>query len=391
MTLPTVPPAIAGGAEAQRRASAEDRAGQPGPVQYGSTAGATPVLSVRNLVKEFTLRARAKKGHRVLRAVDDVSFEMTPGQVFGLVGESGCGKSTTGRCVLRLVEPTSGEVFYKGEDLLRKGAGDMRRLRKELQIVFQDPYSSLHPRQRIQDIIAEPMIVQGSDARTALARVPELMEMVQLDPRRATSYPHEFSGGQRQRIGIARALSLDPELVVMDEPLSALDVSVQADIINLLQRLQEQLHLSVLFISHALSVVRYLASEVAVMYLGEIVEIGPAEDVLASPAHPYTKALMSAAPIPDPRKEKTKQRIVLRGEVPSALDPPSGCRFHPRCWLARDICLTDAPALVERGQGHPVACHFSSELASDRASHVNLEGAVPDDVEPPASGRTGGK
>jgi oligopeptide/dipeptide ABC transporter ATP-binding protein len=351
-----------------------------------------PVLSVRNLVKDFTLRAKAKGNHkharRVLRAVDGVSFDMSPGRVFGLVGESGCGKSTTGRCILRLIEPTSGEVVYKGEDLLKKDAPQMRKLRRELQIVFQDPYSSLHPRRRVQDIIAEPLIVQGTDSRSALARVPELMQMVQLDPKRATSYPHEFSGGQRQRIGIARALSLEPELVVMDEPLSALDVSVQADIINLTQRLQQQMHLSVLFISHNLSVVRYLASEVAVMYLGEIVEIGTASEVLGNSAHPYTKALMSAAPIPDPGKEKSKQRIVLRGEVPSALDPPTGCRFHPRCWLAQEICRVEAPELVERGQGHPVACHFAGELAADRESHINLEGAVPDDVEPPASGRS---
>ncbi len=251
----------------------------------------------------------------------------------------------------------------------------MRELRKELQMVFQDPYSSLHPRRRIRQTIAEPMIVQGMDQKEALARVPELMRTVQLDPRRADAYPHEFSGGQRQRIGIARALSVDPEVLVLDEPLSALDVSVQADIINLLQRLQQQLRLAFVFISHNLSVVRYLADEVGVMYLGQIVEIGSAEDVLAGPAHPYTKALLSAAPVPDPRAERTKQRIVLGGEVPSALDPPSGCRFHPRCWMAQDICRVETPALIERGNGHPVACHFATE-----ASHGQEVSPRPDRV-----------
>jgi peptide/nickel transport system ATP-binding protein/oligopeptide transport system ATP-binding protein len=332
-----------------------------------------PLLSVRNLVKDFTLRSKAGDfGKRVLRAVDDVSFDLAAGQVLGLVGESGCGKSTTARCILRLVEPTSGQVVYKGEDLVGKNHAELRKLRKELQMVFQDPYSSLHPRRRIRQTIAEPMIVQGMNQKEALAKVPELMRTVQLDPRRADAYPHEFSGGQRQRIGIARALSVEPEVLVLDEPLSALDVSVQADIINLLQGLQQQFQLAFVFISHNLSVVRYLADEVGVMYLGQIVEIGTAEDVLAAPAHPYTKALLAAAPVPDPKTERTKQQIVLGGEVPSALDPPSGCRFHPRCWLAQDICRVQAPALIERGNGHPVACHFAAEALSDTKSHLDL-------------------
>jgi peptide/nickel transport system ATP-binding protein len=332
-----------------------------------------PLLSVRKLVKDFTLRSQAGDfGKRVLRAVDDVSFDLAPGEVLGLVGESGCGKSTTARCILRLVEPTSGDVVYKGDSLIGKKHTEMRRLRKELQMVFQDPYSSLHPRRRIRHAIAEPMIVQGMSAKEALARVPELMRTVQLDPGRADAYPHEFSGGQRQRIGIARALSVNPEVLVLDEPLSALDVSVQADIINLLQRLQRQFQLAFVFISHNLSVVRYLADEVGVMYLGQIVEIGSAEDVLASPAHPYTKALLSAAPVPDPHKERSKQQIVLGGEVPSALDPPTGCRFHPRCWMAQDICRVEAPALIERGNGHPVACHFAAEVIADKQPHLDL-------------------
>ena len=336
-------------------------------------APAAPLLSVRNLVKEFTLRSKAGDfGKRVLRAVDDVSFDLAPGHVLGLVGESGCGKSTTARCILRLVEPTSGEVVYKGEDLVGKNHAELRRFRKELQMVFQDPYSSLHPRRRIRQTIAEPMIVQGMHHKEALAKVPELMRTVQLDPRRADAYPHEFSGGQRQRIGIARALSVDPEVLVLDEPLSALDVSVQADIINLLQGLQQQFQLAFVFISHNLSVVRYLADEVGVMYLGQIVEIGSADSVLASPAHPYTKALLAAAPVPHPKAERAKQQIVLGGEVPSALDPPSGCRFHPRCWLAQDICRVEAPALIERGNGHPVACHFAAEAVTDTKSHLDL-------------------
>ena len=225
---------------------------------------------------------------------------------------------------------------------------------------------------RIRHTIAEPMIVQGVNQKEALGRVPELMRTVQLDPQRADAYPHEFSGGQRQRIGIARALSVDPEVLVLDEPLSALDVSVQADIINLLQGLQQEFRLAFIFISHNLSVVRYLAGEVGVMYLGQIVEIGTAGDVLARPAHPYTKALLSAAPVPDPQKERSKQQIVLGGEVPSALDPPSGCRFHPRCWMAQEICKVEAPALIERGNGHPVACHFAAEAVTDKKPHVEL-------------------
>jgi oligopeptide/dipeptide ABC transporter ATP-binding protein len=333
----------------------------------------SPLLSVRNLVKEFTLKAKAGDfGKRVLRAVDEVSFDLAPGQVLGLVGESGCGKSTTARCILRLIEPTSGEIVYKGADLIAKSHRQMRVLRRELQMVFQDPYSSLHPRRRIRHTIAEPMIVQGVNQKEALARVPELMRTVQLGPRRADAYPHEFSGGQRQRIGIARALSVDPEVLVLDEPLSALDVSVQADIINLLQGLQQELGLAFIFISHNLSVVRYLAGQVGVMYLGQIVEIGEADEVLARPAHPYTKALLSAAPVPDPEAERRKQQIVLRGEVPSALDPPRGCRFHPRCWLAQDICRVEAPPLIERGNGHPVACHFAAEVVADKKSHLDV-------------------
>jgi peptide/nickel transport system ATP-binding protein/oligopeptide transport system ATP-binding protein len=323
--------------------------------------GAEPLLSVRDLVKEFPVRHSGGpiRGRDVVHAVSGVSFDLYAGEVLSLVGESGCGKSTTGRCILRLVEPTSGEIAFRGEDLLHKRPGELRALRRHLQIVFQDPYSSLHPRRRVRDIIAEPMIVQGMSNRAALAEVPRLMETVHLDPARAGRYPHEFSGGQRQRIGIARALSLSPEILVLDEPVSALDVSVQAGILGLLEDLQQRLQIAYLFISHNLSVVRHLADRVAVMYLGKIVEIGPAMDTFANPGHPYTQALLSAAPIPDPAVERGRERIVLGGEVPSAIEPPSGCRFRTRCWKAADICATEEPALIDRGNGHPVACHFA--------------------------------
>jgi oligopeptide transport system ATP-binding protein len=316
---------------------------------------------VRDLKVHFPVRrGLLQRQVGTVKAVDGVSFDVAEGSTLGLVGESGCGKSTTGRAILRLVPPTSGAVRLDGQDLLALSPGELRKARRQMQMIFQDPYASLNPRMTVLDIIAEPLRIHGiSRSRASMVEdVAGLMETVGLAPAYLRRYPHEFSGGQRQRIGIARALALRPRLVIADEPVSALDVSIQAQIVNLLESLQAAHGLTYVFIAHDLAVVRHLSREIAVMYLGRIVERASTEALFQAPSHPYTQALLSAIPIPDPAVERTRKRIVLTGEVPSPQDPPGGCHFHTRCPFVMDRCRTEAPALEEREPGHFVACHL---------------------------------
>ncbi|MEX1162405.1 MAG: dipeptide ABC transporter ATP-binding protein [Nitriliruptor sp.] len=365
--------------------TAVDTAGSTPPAGWTSDE---PVLEIEDLVKHFPVRSgllRREVGR--VRAVDGISLHVNAQETLGVVGESGCGKSTLGRSLLRLIEPTSGTVRFKGEDVTAASGPRLRELRKHLQMVFQDPYASLNPRLPVRDTVGEPLIIHGASKSDARARVGELLQAVGLSPEHANRYPHEFSGGQRQRIGIARALALNPDVIVLDEPVSALDVSVQAQVINLLEDLQDEFDLTYLFIAHDLSVVRHISDRVTVMYLGVVAELASSDRLYDAPAHPYSHALLSAVPVPDPTIERTRERVILQGDLPSPANPPSGCRFHTRCPIAEERCRVEVPELREVHPGQFVSCHFPiepGETLVDRVRSLGREVQIADAGVPPA-------